>query len=134
VPDWAAAFVNINSGTVTAREFPTGAIYTTWSVETKRDPRLQFTRLRDGLMETLQIEIPSTPPLAHLAHDVPGSIVVHNGTDDESDKEFDFVLHFLANEDGVPTKNDLAKPFPIDPPPHTRFISMTTSCSNSQYP
>ncbi|MDP9190353.1 MAG: hypothetical protein M3P06_01455 [Acidobacteriota bacterium] len=134
VPDWAACFVDINSGTVTARKFRTGAIYTTWSVETKGDPRLQFTRLLHGLVpETLTIEIPSTPPLAHLAHDVPGSMVVHNGTADESDKEFDFVLHFLANADGVPTKNELAKQFPIDPPP-TAQISMTTSCSNSQYP
>jgi hypothetical protein len=134
VPDWAACFVNINSGTVTAREFHTGAIYTTWSVETEGDPTLQFTRLRDGLPETLTIVIPSTPPLAHLAHHVPGSMVVHNGTGDDSDKQFDFVLHFLANADGVPTKLELAKPIPTDPLLTGAFISMTPSCSNSQYP
>jgi hypothetical protein len=133
VPDWAACFVNINSGTVTASEFPAGAIYTTWSAETEGDPKLQFTRLVDGLQETLTIEIPSTPPSANLAHDVPGSMVVHNGTGDQSDKQFDFVLHFLANVDGVPTRKELAKPIPTDPPP-TAQISMTTSCSNSQYP
>ena len=134
VPDWAASFVDINSGTVTAREFRTGAIYTTWSVETEGDPTLQFTRLRDGRPETLTIEIPSTPPLAHLAHHVPGSMVVHNGTGDDSDKKFDFVLHFLANKDGVPTKIELTKQFPIDRTVTGAFISMTTSCSNSQYP
>jgi hypothetical protein len=134
VPAWAASFVNINSGTVTASKFPAGAIYTTWSVETEGDPTLQFTRLVDGLFpETLTIEIPSTPPSANLAHDVPGSIVVHNGTGDDIDKQFDFVLHFLANADGVPTRKELAKMIPMGPPP-TAQISMTPSCSNSQFP
>ncbi|HET8774977.1 MAG TPA: hypothetical protein VFP80_14345 [Thermoanaerobaculia bacterium] len=135
LPDWAACFTDINAGTLTRRRFRTGAVYTTWTVETEGDPVLQFTRTCPGEpVKTLPpICIRSTPPLSALAYGVPGDLVLHNGTHDDSDKKFDFVLYFLANEGGVPPPSKLDEMFPIDEFPGAR-IDMTTSCSNSQYP
>ena len=135
LPGWAACFVDIGSGTVTTERFHTGAIYTTWTVETEGDPMLQFTYAApDATPVPVPVQLRSTPPLAKLAHGVPGDIVLHNGTSDQTDKKFDFVLHFLANEGGIPTKQQLDQMFPVDPGPHVAFIDLTTSCSNSQYP
>jgi len=138
VPDWAASFVDIDSGTVTWHQFKEGAVYTTWSVETEGDPVLEFTQTKDGAIQpSLRVTIPSTPPLAHLNHHVPGSMVLHNGTSDGSDKQWDFVLFYLANRDGIPPKNGINLDFPMDLPPDVpimAFVDLTTSCSNSQYP
>ncbi|HEX6098606.1 MAG TPA: hypothetical protein VF432_19975 [Thermoanaerobaculia bacterium] len=140
VPDWAASFVDIDSGTVTAAKFKEGGVYTTWSVETEGDPVLEFTQTQGGVIQPpLRVTIPSTPPLASLAHRVPGSMVLHNGTSDQSDKEWDFVLYYLANRQGIPPKNAIKLIFPQDLPqvaPHAPIMrfDLTTSCSNSQYP
>lgn len=146
VPEWAASFVDINSGTVTAAKFKEGGVYTTWSVETEGDPVLEFTQTIDGVIQQpLRVTIPSTPPLASFATDssleneVPGSMVLHNGTSDQSDKEWDFVLFYLANRRGIPPKKGIKLIFPQDPPPpppHAPILrfDLTTSCSNSQYP
>ncbi|HEX6098132.1 MAG TPA: hypothetical protein VF432_17530 [Thermoanaerobaculia bacterium] len=135
VPKWAACFIDIDGGSVTAGKLSRGAIYTTWYVETEGDEtKLQFTRTVRGKQEELVIPIPPTGPGETLAHGVPGSIVVHNGTSDDSDKKFDFVLHFLANAGGVPRRLQLDKPFPTDLAGSLSFVDLTTSCSNSQYP
>jgi len=88
VPECAAAFVDIDSGTVTARQFMEGPS-TTWRVETEGDSVLEFTQPRKGgaVQSPLRVTIPPTPPLASLAHGVPGSMVLHNGTSDLSDNE-----------------------------------------------
>jgi hypothetical protein len=140
VPDWAASFVDIDSGTVTAGQFMEGGVYTTWSVETEGDPVLEFTQTKDGVIQPpLRVTIPSTPPLKSLANEVPGSMVLHNGTSDQSDKQWDFVLFYLANRRGIPPKNGINLVFPEDPPPDPTHApiaryDMTSSCSNSQYP
>lgn len=135
-PTQAAFFVDISAGTVVAEKFPKGGVYATWMVETDGDPELQFTP-RKGKPRT--VRIPSTPPGAHLGPSpwfgdaVPGSLALLNSTFAKEDKQYDFVLHYLAREGGIP--DDLKEPFPgedidgIDPD-----IGMSTSCSNSQYP
>lgn len=135
VPEWAACFVDINSGTVTSGAFPQGGIHTTWSAETVGDPVLEITRGN----ELLYIQIPSAPPLESLGNGLPGGMVMRNGTTGTTgtyDKQNDFVLYFLANAGGVPQPAQLSEMFPIAPPTPEFFglIDMTTSCSNSQYP
>jgi hypothetical protein len=136
VPEWAAAFVDIDSGTVKWGRFSEGGVYTTWSAETVGDPVLELTQTIDGAAQPpLFITIPSTPPHSRLSNDVPGSMVLHNGTTNFSDKQWDFMLYFLANKDGIPPREALKLDFPQDPPPAPGpCVDLTTSCSNSQYP
>mgnify|MGYP001792180599 FL=1 len=137
-PTKAACFVDMQFGTVRdyrygvpegvkGVEIVEGGVYTTWTVETESDPQLQFVS-RDGT--AVNITIPSTPHGMVQSNGVPGSLVLHNSTTDLTDKNFDFVLNYLASEGGIP--NTLL-PFPgQDPQPED--VATGTSCSNSQYP
>jgi len=134
-PAQAAFFVDISAGTVVAEKFSNGGVYATWMVETDGDPELVFTRHK-GKSRT--VTIPSTPPGAHLPPSVwfgdavPGSLALHNSTFDQEDKQYDFVLHYLARDGGIPT--DLRQPFPGEDVIDVTDIGTSTSCSNSQYP
>jgi hypothetical protein len=134
-PEKAAFFVDISAGIIVAEAFPQGGVYSTWMVETDGDPELLFTR-RKG--KSLTVTIPSTPPGAHFPPNfwfgaIPGSLALHNSTFDTEDKQYDFVLHYLARDGGIPT--DLRQPFPgEDNDVIARYIGTSTSCSNSQYP
>jgi hypothetical protein len=133
-PTKAACFVDMQFGTVRDSRFVitdlVGGVYVVWTVETNGDPELQFVS-RDGKVVT--ITIPSTPDGAIQSNNVPGSFVLHNSTTDLTDKNFDFVLNYLASEDGIP--NTLVQPFPgQDPQPQDVDVDTGTSCSNSQYP
>ncbi|HEX8407371.1 MAG TPA: hypothetical protein VF883_00780 [Thermoanaerobaculia bacterium] len=149
LPQWASCFVDIKGGNIALNTFPAGALYTTWTVETEGDPVLLFTPRNGSHARRFRVPIPSSPPEATLSDCVPGTIVLHNSTTDGTDKEFDFVLHFLLNQNGIPPLAGFARCFPIDdggatdPFDHTpesddvpleAFVSMTTSCSNSTYP
>jgi hypothetical protein len=139
-PSKAACFVDMQFGTVTISRFvitddpAKGGVYTVWTVETNGDPELRFVS-RNGKVVT--ITIPSTPEGAVQSNGVPGSLVLHNSTTDLTDKNFDFVLNYLASETGIP--NTLTKGFPgqdpgQDPQPMGPNVGMGTSCSNSAYP
>lgn len=134
-PTEAACFADMQFGTVRESRFElpgglVGGIHTTWTVETDGYPELQF-QSRDG--KAVNITIPSTPDGVTQSNNVPGSFVLHNSTTDFSDKNFDFVLNYLAREGGIP--NTLKHPFPgEDPQPQDANVDMGTSCSNSQYP
>jgi hypothetical protein len=136
-PTRAACFVDMQFGTVRDDRFLipepvpglVGGVYTVWRVETNGDPELQFVS-RDG--KVVNITIPSTPAGAIQSNDVPGSLVLHNSTTDMSDKNFDFVLNYLAREGGIP--NTLLHPFPGEDPQPLNALGMGTSCSNSAYP
>ncbi|HJW94689.1 MAG TPA: hypothetical protein VJ901_13805 [Thermoanaerobaculia bacterium] len=129
-PARAAFFVDISTGGISANRFEEGGVYTTWSVETDGDPQLLF-ESREG--QSMTIAIPSTPMSARLDFGVPGSLVLSNSPLDSGDDTFDFVLHYLAREGGIPP--GLVGHFPGDPNgPQSSDIGMSTSCSNSQYP
>lgn len=128
VPLRAAAFVDIEHGDVRAHRFREGGVYTTWTVETDGEPEL-ILKSRAG--DVVRMTLPSTPEGAHFPDGVPGTAALHNSTLNQCDKQYDFMLHYLAAEGGIP--DHFAVMPPLDPPP-TADISMTTSCSNSQYP
>jgi len=156
LPQWASCFVDIKSGTIDLNHFPApgplqpGGFYTTWKVDTVGDPVLRFTPRKGSGAQLFRVTIPSSPTNAVLRDNVPGTIVLHNGTTDDTDKKFDFVLHFLLNQKGIPQLSGFARCFPMDdggatePCDHAsesgglpvvmHFVSMTTSCSNSTYP
>jgi hypothetical protein len=136
VPTRAACYVDINHGKISARRFALGGIYTTWCVDTDGEPELLLTpRGSDPQMsERLRLTIPSTRPGAHFAHDVPGSLALHNSTTDATDKTNDFVLHYVSASSGIPDSRDsFPHGFPNDGP-QTSDMDMSTSCSNSHYP
>jgi|GEM_PF-1143742 len=139
-PSQADCYVDINLGIITASLFPIttnpisgGGLYTTWTVQTDGDPKLQL-MTRDG--KTLLVEetagVPlSTPPGLTLSDDVQGSIVLHNSTTDMSDKAHDFALYYLAGTGGIP--DPLPQNLPGEGSPFA-MVDTTPSCSNSRYP
>jgi hypothetical protein len=131
-PFLAAAFVDIENGDVRAHRFCEGGVYTTWTVETDGEPEL-ILRSRGG--EVVRMILPSTPEGAHFPEGIPGTAALHNSTLDQSDKKFDFLLHYLAAEGGIPDHFDVMPPLDDGRSASIHWwISMTTSCSNSRYP
>lgn len=136
-PIRAACFVDIQVGSIDTHQYEpppndpelTG-VYTTWRVNTNGDPQLLFTP-RAG--KSIQVTIPSTPEGATLADGVLGSLALHNSTEDLSDTPNDFVLSYLARENGIPAV--FLSQLPGQNPVNSRQrVDLTPSCSNSQYP
>lgn len=137
-PSRAACFVDIKNGHVGTETFQKAGgsgVYTSWKVETEGPPRLRL-QGRDGGDLTMNFAMASDG-VDHFPFGIPGAFVLANTTLNATDKENDFVLHYLANDTGIPDK--FAKPFPHGEPTDKAMMpaavfGMTSSCSNSQYP
>lgn len=138
-PVIADSFVDMTRGTLSATEFKPpdgtrGGYYTTWSVETDGPPELVLRRRGDP--KPLLIPLPSSDEKDVFADGVPGSMVLHNSAFNYRDKKNDFVLNYLANQTGIPTR--FTRPFPTGGTGRKKrdgaIIGMSTSCSNSRYP
>src|SRR6185369_1728804 len=98
-PTRASCILDISHGAIVAGRFEEGAVFTTWTVDTEGDPLIQLTRA-DG--KWLTLTVPSTAADAAFPHEVPGSLLLCNSTYDDSDKQYDFVLNYLASEGPFP--------------------------------
>lgn len=135
-------FVDLEQGRIEENQYQdvlNPGYFTTWTVSTDGDPKLLFLH-RDGT--SIPVTVPSTPPGQTFKNGVLGSMVLHNSTTSEQDKDLDFALQFLVAQGGIPP--EFSEPLPGSEPDTSGPVTdpihiyvafdMTPSCSNSQFP